>query len=148
MLESPLQGMSENDVKRIDLKVFKDMTPDQVASLTLEEQVFLTAEQFTKITKEKLDTVEPSRVWTDLTPRFLSKVSVEKIAESMNHLPHVEILNNEEAETEQSEDVKNAIEVMESKLVKLSKDHIKAIQDVLQDGHLNLLNDAQLSVID
>jgi len=36
--------MSENDVKRIDLKVFKDMTPDQVASLTLEEQVFLTAE--------------------------------------------------------------------------------------------------------
>jgi len=66
----------------------------------------------------------------------------------MNHLPHVEILNNEEAETEQSEDVKNAIEVMESKLVKLSKDHIKAIQDVLQDGHLNLLNDAQLSVID
>jgi hypothetical protein len=37
MLASPLEGISANEVKRMDLKVFKDMTPDQVASLTLEE---------------------------------------------------------------------------------------------------------------
>ena len=87
----------------------------------------------------------------------MSKLSIEKITTSAAHIPDVEDVTEDELEILSENDKDKAlIELMESKFKKLSKDQVKAIHDKLvadgskglSPGHLSLLNEAQISMID
>jgi len=134
-------GLTVELIESMKPRQIQELGADDVASLTKELQDALTPEQFTRITSEKLEEWPNEEVWSGMTPRFIGKISIEKLMQTIDHLPEINIMEEEEFE-DQDQEEKDRINNVRKLFAKLSKEHINAIQDNLSEGHLSLLNEA------